>query len=99
MYYLIQNPEYLALIRESLANIDIREYKTLQHASPLNSVIYETLRLNLAVPSAGLRLSPAGGMTINGVYLPENTTIVTPQYSLMSGEIYTETKKKMERKG
>ncbi|KAK5996314.1 Cytochrome P450 monooxygenase orf5 [Cladobotryum mycophilum] len=41
---------------------------------------YKTLQ---PVPSAGLRLPPPGGIVINGIYIPENTTLVTPQYSLM----------------
>lgn len=85
IYYVMRNSHYLEQIRGELAGIDIHNYKILQHLPHLNAAIYETLRLNPAVPSTSLRLPPKEGMTIYGVYIPEHTTIVTPQYSLMRG--------------
>ncbi|KAL1848979.1 hypothetical protein Plec18167_006757 [Paecilomyces lecythidis] len=46
----------------------------------------ETLHLNPAVPSASLHTTPKGGLTLNGIYIPKGTTVVTPQYSLMGDE-------------
>ena len=89
MYYLIRNPEHLRHIRRELSKADIMDYKQLIRLSHFNACIYETLRLNPAVPSAGLRLPPPGGLVINGTYIPEGTTLVTPQYSLLRGESYT----------
>lgn len=86
MYYLIKYPDQLAAIRHELSSIDMNNYKVLQNASALNAAIYETVRLNPAVPSAGLRLPPPGGITINNTFIPEWTTIVTPQFSLMRGK-------------
>lgn len=73
-------------MREELNSIDIRDYHALQHLKQLNACINETLRLNPAVPSAGLRNPPKGGMTVDGTFIPEGTTICTPQYSLFRGE-------------
>ncbi|KAI0861215.1 cytochrome P450 [Xylaria cubensis] len=86
VYYLIQHPAQLDYVRKELDSIDINNYRALQSLSHLNACIYETLRLNPAVPSAGLRIPPKGGMSIDGVFIPEYTTIVTPQYSLHRDE-------------
>ncbi|KAI2479850.1 CypX Cytochrome P450 [Pyrenophora tritici-repentis] len=83
LYYLTVHPEHLATIRTELATIDLHNYKALQQCSHLNASIYETLRLNPAVPSSGLRLPPKGGLVIQGTFIPEGTTIVTPQYSIL----------------
>lgn len=82
IYYLIRVPTHLTKIRAELSVIDACNYKALQRTEHLNACIYETLWLNPAVPSAGLRLPPKGGMTINNTFIPEGTTIVTPQYSI-----------------
>ncbi|PHH92770.1 hypothetical protein CDD83_5176 [Cordyceps sp. RAO-2017] len=89
LFYLTQHPEHLHLLRQELASPGGRtQHRLLQGLPHLNAVVYETLRLNPAVPSAGLRLPPRGGVAVNGVWIPENTTIVTPQYSLMRDERY-----------
>ena len=86
MYYLIRNPQHLERIREELASIDRRDYKAVQQLQHLNACIYETLRLNPAVPSAGLRIAPRGGLLIGDTHIPEGTTVVVPQYSLLRGK-------------
>ncbi|KAI1819538.1 cytochrome P450 [Xylaria intraflava] len=86
VYYLIRDPAQLSLVRQELESIDIKDYRALQSLAHLNACIYETLRLNPAVPSAGLRIPPKGGMMFDGVFIPEYTTIVTPQYSLHRDE-------------
>ncbi len=90
MYYLIRNPQHLEHIRAELASIDQRDYKAVQQLQHLNACIYETLRLNPAVPSAGLRMAPRGGLSIKDMFIPEGTTIVVPQYSLMRGKALDE---------
>ncbi|PCG93873.1 Cytochrome P450 [Penicillium occitanis (nom. inval.)] len=86
LFYLIHEPAQLAHVREELQSVDIRGYHALQHLKHFNACIYETLRLNPAVPSAGLRNPPKGGMTVRGTFIPEGTTICTPQYSLFRDE-------------
>ncbi|KAI4240991.1 MAG: hypothetical protein L6R42_011396, partial [Xanthoria sp. 1 TBL-2021] len=83
MYYLIREPQQLERIRDELASINIRDYKAIQRLQHLNACIYETLRLNPAVPSAGLRVAPPGGLVISDIYIPAETTIIVPQYSLL----------------
>ncbi|KAL5000904.1 cytochrome P450 [Aspergillus recurvatus] len=86
LYYLLRSPQHLAELHRELASINIRNYKALQHLPHLNACIYETLRLNPAVRSSGLRLAPPGGMTLAGKHIPAGTTIAVPQYSLFRDE-------------
>ncbi|KAF2962933.1 hypothetical protein GQX73_g10637 [Xylaria multiplex] len=74
VYYFIQDPHHVTLIRQELGSIDIRNYRDLQRLQHLNACIYETLRINPVVPSAGLRIAPKGGITINGAQIPEDET-------------------------
>jgi tryprostatin B 6-hydroxylase len=87
LYYLMREPRHLDAVLQELASVNIRHYKSLQYLQHFNACIYETLRLEPAVPSAGLRMPPKGGMSINGVFVPEDTTIVTPQYSTQRGQL------------
>jgi len=48
----------------------------------LNATIQETLRLFCAVPGSLPRVSPPGGATIGGHYIPEGTTCSTQAYTL-----------------
>lgn len=70
------------MLRREIQSIDIYDRKTLQMLPYLNGFIHETLRLYPPVPSGGYRQSPPEGMTIAGRYIPENTTIVAPRYTL-----------------
>ncbi|PYI26789.1 cytochrome P450 [Aspergillus indologenus CBS 114.80] len=82
MYHMVRHPDHLQRIRDELATINVRNYKALQHLSHLSACIYETLRLNPPVASAGLRLAPPEGMTVYGKFIPGGTTIAVPQYSV-----------------
>lgn len=82
VYYLTREPKHIGLIHQELGLIDLHDYRALQMQSHLNACIYETLRLHPGVPSGSYRLPPRGGITLNGVYIADGTTIVTPQYSL-----------------
>jgi len=48
----------------------------------LNATIQETLRLYCAVPGSLPRVSPPGGATIGGHYIPEGVTCSTQAYTL-----------------
>ncbi|KAL4748888.1 hypothetical protein BDW72DRAFT_214426 [Aspergillus terricola var. indicus] len=82
LYYLLQKPAHLSRVLEELESVDVRDYKALQQLPHLNACIYETLRLNPGIPSAGLRVTPPEGLHIGEEFIPGGTTIVAPQYSL-----------------
>ncbi|KAE8357309.1 cytochrome P450 [Aspergillus caelatus] len=79
LYYLLRNPQHLQQIRDELSSIHIRDYKALQQLPHLTACIYETLRLNPAVPSSGLRQSPPEGLVVADKFIPGGTTIAVPQ--------------------
>lgn len=82
-YRLAKHPEQLKKLQEELNTLDsMEDLKALQALPRLNGVINETLRLHPAVPTGGLRQTPAEGMTISGNHIPGNTVICAPRYSL-----------------
>lgn len=82
-YRLAQNPQYLREIQNELTAIDsIENIRDLSKLSCLNGVIKEALRLHPAVPTGGLRQTPPEGATIAGRFIPGNTTICAPRYSI-----------------
>ncbi|KAL8670626.1 MAG: hypothetical protein Q9168_004837 [Polycauliona sp. 1 TL-2023] len=82
-YRLANHPDQLRKLQaelDTLAIID--DLKALQPLPHLNGIINEVLRLHPAVPTGGLRETPAEGCTIAGRYVPGNTVICAPRYSL-----------------
>jgi tryprostatin B 6-hydroxylase len=69
----------LGPLREGSGNFS---FKSLQGAEHLNGVINEILRLHPAVPSGVLRLTPPEGINIGSTFIPGNTTVVAPSYTL-----------------
>lgn len=83
MYHITRNPEHLVRLRQELATIeDITEHSQLQNLAHFNAIIDETLRLHPSVPSGGLRDTPPEGITIGTTYIPGNTTVLIPHYTL-----------------
>jgi cytochrome P450 len=64
-------------------------FKPLQTAGHLNGVINEALRLHPAVPSGVLRLTPPEGIKIGSTFIPGNTTVVTPSYTIGRRELFS----------
>lgn len=52
----------------------------------LDATIHETLRLHPAVPSGLQRLTPPEGMTIGKTYVPGNTIVQVPLYTMFRGQ-------------
>lgn len=70
-------------LRSELEDVDSPFATHALAAKPhLNGIINEALRLHPALPSGGLRQTPAEGLTVAGRYLPGNTVVSAPRYSL-----------------
>ncbi|KAJ6133260.1 hypothetical protein N7471_008475 [Penicillium samsonianum] len=55
---------------------------TISKIDLLDAAIHETLRLHPAVPSGLQRLTPPQGMTIGNTYVPGNTIVQVPLYTM-----------------
>ena len=94
MLELARHPEHIQKLREELApympnpvaDVSHQEIANLDH---LNAIIYETLRLYPAVPTALPRLTPPEGIAIEGVYVPGNMTVWCPGYAIGRSKHYT----------
>ncbi|KAL8964359.1 MAG: hypothetical protein Q9183_004505 [Haloplaca sp. 2 TL-2023] len=82
-YHLARNPLFLSTLQEELDTLDPNpEMQHLQELPYLNGVINETMRLHPAVPTGGLRQTPPEGAVIAGRFVPGDTVICAPRYSL-----------------
>ncbi|KAJ5726731.1 Cytochrome P450 [Penicillium malachiteum] len=85
--YLVDQPQHIGILRaeiDGLTRTELGDYlpvdlKDLDH---LNGVINEAMRLFPPVPSAIPRETPPEGLTIDGTFIPGNTTVYCPQYVL-----------------
>ncbi|KAJ5741040.1 hypothetical protein N7493_000912 [Penicillium malachiteum] len=94
MYHLATNPEIqLALRKEIESHADVANlaFQAIQNLPLLESVINETLRVHPAVPSGLPRLTPPEGVYIDGTYIPGNTTVSCPTWTIQhSAENFTD---------
>lgn len=81
-YELARNPNQAEKLLEELQAVDVNDRRALEKLPHLNALIDETMRLHPAVPTGGYRDSPPEGLTIGGRFIPGNTTIVAPRYTI-----------------
>lgn len=86
-YYLATQPAVAKKLRaefteHQIANDDSFSIAGLAHLGYLNGIINEALRLHPPVPGGLLRDTPADGLQVGDVYIPPNTTVVTPMYTI-----------------
>lgn len=67
---------------------DISDMKTLNRLPHLNGVINETLRLYPVLLTGGARKTMSEGINVGDTYIPPNTTIVAPRYSIMRSKSF-----------
>lgn len=85
-YFLAKDPMLRQKLREELEPI-MREakgedppYSELAHASLLNAIINETMRVKTPVPSGGPRITPSEGLQVGDAWIPGEVTIFTPHH-------------------
>ncbi|PYI04296.1 L-ornithine-N5-monooxygenase [Aspergillus sclerotiicarbonarius CBS 121057] len=93
-YELAQRPEEVEKLRAELAPyIDESDPhgefsdSKISHLEHLNGVINEALRLYPAVPAATTRVTPPEGISVDGVFIPGNTTVMCPVYAMGRSEL------------
>ncbi|PWY87104.1 L-ornithine-N5-monooxygenase [Aspergillus sclerotioniger CBS 115572] len=91
-YELARHPEEVEKLRAELApyveseSLEFSDDK-ISHLGHLNGVINEALRLYPAVPSAMERVTPPEGLSVDGVFIPGNTTVFCPGYAIGRSEL------------
>ncbi|KAF1992980.1 putative benzoate 4-monooxygenase cytochrome P450 [Amniculicola lignicola CBS 123094] len=82
-YRLALHPHHAAKVQAELDALGgVYDGQILKSLSHLNGAINEVLRLHPSVPTGGYRESPPEGIEIAGTWIPGNTTIVAPRYTL-----------------
>ncbi|KAL6831928.1 cytochrome P450 [Trichoderma camerunense] len=77
-----KHPEHAEKIHEEVKNVDVTDLKTLVNLPHLNAVMKESLRLHPALLTGGNRKTTEFGLTIGDQFIPPNTTIVAPRYTI-----------------
>jgi cytochrome P450 len=85
-YHLAQDSSHVERVREEIRPLRGPDgefnVKNLQSADHLNGIINETLRLHPPVPSGTLRVTPSEGITVRDKFIPGNTTVVSPTWTV-----------------
>lgn len=86
-YYLAKDPEQVKKLREELKPLAQGDWsdRDINQAQHLNGCIWEALRLHPPVPSGVQRLTPVGGLEVDGRHVPGNTAFWMPQYVMARG--------------
>ncbi|KAK1954598.1 cytochrome P450 [Colletotrichum sublineola] len=89
-FELARKPDVYSRLREEIDNFFSKnakpEHSALSKLPYLQACIDETLRLHPPVPSGVQRMTPPEGMEIEGVFIPGNTIIQVPTYTMLRGK-------------
>lgn len=70
-------------IRAEISSLDSWEdAEGLSRLTFFNAFLNETMRLYPVVPTGGIRMTQSEGITIGDQFIPPETTIVAPRYTL-----------------
>lgn len=85
-YHLAQNPSIASKARDELKALFNEDgsfnHREAMHNEYVNGIINETLRLHPPVPSGLQRLTPPEGLKVGETFIPGDTTVWCPQYTL-----------------
>jgi cytochrome P450 family 628 len=93
-YFLAKDPILRKRLREELAPF-MREAKDtdrlhseLAHASLLNAIINETLRVKSSVSMGGPRITPPEGLKVGDTWIPGGVSFFTPHHIIHHSKAY-----------
>jgi cytochrome P450 len=85
-YHLAKDPSQVETLRKEIKPFQGSDgefnVKDLQSADHLNGIINEALRLHPPVPSGTLRVTPPEGITVRGTFIPGDTTVLSPPWTV-----------------
>ncbi|KAJ5305867.1 cytochrome P450 [Penicillium antarcticum] len=81
-YFLARYPNHAQKIHKELQEINIEEIALLSTLPHLNGTINEAMRLLPAVLTFSSRVTPPEGLMIDGMFIPANTKICAPRYTI-----------------
>lgn len=95
LFYLLHNPSWLERATKEVrftfsSDDDIVLNSTLSSCKELLACIDETQRLAPTAPNGPPRVADAGGITVDGHYLPQGTVVNSPIYHLQRQEAFFE---------
>ncbi|KAJ6027722.1 Cytochrome P450 [Penicillium canescens] len=81
-YFLARYPDHAEKIHEELQEVNIEDPALLSTLPHLNGMINEAMRLLPAVLTFSSRVSPPEGLIIHGTFIPGNTKVCAPRYTI-----------------
>lgn len=81
-YFLARYPTHAEKIYEEIQGVDRENPTTLATLSHLTGTINEAMRLLPAVLTFSSRVTPPQGLMIDGTFIPGNTKICAPRYTI-----------------
>ncbi|KAJ8130310.1 hypothetical protein O1611_g3321 [Lasiodiplodia mahajangana] len=88
-FYLATNPNALKQLQQEVDPLlDSGNFNPKLHYPVLNSIMFESFRLQPLVPNGGERVSPPQGLTIGDTFIPGDCVIRVPSYTIFRDERY-----------
>lgn len=87
-FHLASDKALVQNLQNKIDALDELSDETISKIDLLDAAIYETLRLHPAVPSGLQRLTPQEGMMIGETFVPGNTIVQVPFYTMFRGQFF-----------
>ena len=89
-YHLAKDPIHVKKLREELEPLldekNVLAREDVSKAQYLDGIVQEALRLHPAIPSGFPRITPPEGIMVGDTFIPGNTTVVLPIYTMQRDE-------------